>query len=253
MKGGDMQVMYGIDMNSLLDYVEGTASEDTRKRVDQYLDENEEERLVINGIRTYYQEYGVDRQALLTFLQESRTASLAGFQQHITKKRALSRWMGWAAVLLLMGVGMVAYLFFGKSGNAQSSVIAYLADPYPVTVFLSNQPTGAWVAAYQDGNYQQASVLLKNTLQNGQDNAMLKYYTGLSYLYQHPRQPAHAITYLSQVKEGALAQQADWYLALAYLLENNEEEAQPLLQQIVDTRAFRHEAAVELLDRIALN
>jgi len=246
-----MQVMYGIDMNSLLDYVEGTASEDTRRQVDQYLNENEEERLVIDGIRTYYREYGMDRQALLTFLQESRAGSLAGFQQYTTKKRAMPRWMGWAAILLLMCVGVVAYLFFGKPSNTQSTLIAYLDEPYPVTVFLSNQPAEAWVEAYQSGDYQQATVLLKNALQNGEDNAVLQYYAGLSHLYQQPRQPAQAITYLAQVKEGALAQQADWYLALAYLLENNVEEAQPLLQQIVDTQAFRHEAAAGLLDRIA--
>jgi thioredoxin-like negative regulator of GroEL len=152
-----------------------------------------------------------------------------------------------------VALGAATYFFTVVPGNDDASNLsAYLSEPYPVTVFLSDQKADTWVDAYRRGDYQQAGALLDNLRQESQDNApMLKYYAGLSHLYQLPPQPTPAIKYLSQVNEGTFAQQAQWYLALAYLLNGQTEEAGALLENIVAAQAYHHEEAAELLTHIS--
>jgi len=251
MKEDDMQPTESMNLELLIDYVEGSASEATRQQVDQYLNENEEERLIIDGIRVYYQKYGMDRQGMLAYLQDAKTTSLSELMERTTIKRPIPQWIGWAAALLVMCLGVAAYLLIGERNNDQYSIMAYLSEPYPATAFLSGQKSGAWVDAYQTGDYQQSAALLESMVQHQQDDTMLMYYAGLSHLYMHPPQLEPAITYLSQVNEGALVPQSRWYLALAYLLNEQKEKAHSLLQQIVDTQAYQHEEAAELLARLS--
>lgn len=241
-----------IDLELLINYVEGSVTEDTRRSIHQYLKENEEERLVIEGIRTYYHKYGMDRDSMLAYLQNTKDTFLITFKEHTAKRRTMPQWIGWAAALLVMCVGGVVYLLIGEGNNHQPSLASYLSEPYQVTVFLSDQSADAWVEAYQSGDYAQASALLDHLLQKPQDNpALLLYYAGLSHLYQQPPQPQQAIQYLSQVNEGPFTQQARWYLALAYLLDEQTSEAQSLLENIVAAQTFHHEEAAELLTRIS--
>jgi len=251
MKEDGMQPTDSINLESLIDYVEGSASEATRRQVDQYLDENEEERLVIDGIRVYYQKYGMDRQTMLAYLQDAKTASLSELRERTTINKTFPQWIGWAAAFLVMCLGVVAYLFIGDRNTDPYSITAYLSEPYPVTSFLSGQKSAAWIDAYQTGDYQRSAALLESIVQQQQDDTMLMYYAGLSHLYMRPPQPEPAISYLSQVNEGALVPQSLWYLALAYLLDEQTGKAQSLLQQIVDTQAFQHEEAAELLARLS--
>ena len=241
-----------IDLELLINYVENSVTEDTRQSIHQYLNENEAERLVIEGIRTYYRQYGMDREAMLGYLQNTRDTSLIAFKERTTKRRTMPQWIGWAAALLVICLSIVTYLFIGENNSYQSNLTSYLSEPYPVTVFLSNQSADAWVEAYQSGDYQQSSALLDKLIQEPQDNStLLLYYAGLSHLYQQPPQPEPAIKYLSQVNDGAYAQQAHWYLALAYLLNEQTDDAESLLENIVATQTFHHEEAAELLEHIS--
>lgn len=248
MKNDNFYTRDCIDLELLINYVEDSVTEDTRQSIHQYLNENEEDRLVIEGIRTYYHQYGMDRESMLTYLQNTRDTSLAAFKAQTTRKRSIPVWTGWAAAILIICLSIATYLFIGENNSYQSDLTSYLSEPYPVTVFLSDQEADAWIEAYQKGDYHQSSALLDQLVREPQDNpALLLYYAGLSHLYQQPPQPEPAIQYLSQVDQGVFAQQAQWFLALAYLLNEQTEEAQSLLKNIVDARAFHHEEAAGLL------
>lgn len=251
MRKEDNSPMKSVDLESLIDYVEGSASEATRQLVDQYLDENEDDRMVVDGIRTYYEKYGMDRESMLAYLQQSRNTALLEFKERTAKSRSMPQWIGWAAAVVLICLGIGGYFLAQESSSYQSTVISYLSDSYPAPSFLSNENTESWMDAYQTGDYQQAAALLENIIPQQQDNTSLLYYAGLSHLYQHPPQPEPAISYLSQINEGALVPQAHWFLALAYLLHEQTEKAESILNQIVEAQTYHHEAAAELLAQIS--
>lgn len=237
-----------INLNLLIDYVENSVTEDTRKRIDEYLGENEEERLVVDGIRTYYQKYGMDRESMLAYLQDSRDTSLAELEERTAPKRIMPQTIGWAAALLLLCLSVGAYLFVEKNNSVQSELAAYLSEPYSATIFMSDQEPAAWMEAYENGDYQHASALLDNLIQGPQSHdAQLLFFAGLSHLYQQPPQPKQAIAYLSQVNDETYGEQAQWYLALAYLLNEQPTEAKVLLEDIVANQTYHNEEAAELL------
>lgn len=124
---------------------------------------------------------------------------------------------------------------------------ATIATTWQTAVFKYNN-----AAQYNAADYLTAAHTFETLLaQPFEDIYALHFYIGVSYIAAH--QPSNALAHLAQVSTAVtpLRQQALWYMALAYLQNNNRVSAKNVLQQIVSTpNAYRQQEAKSLLAKL---
>lgn len=140
-----------------------------------------------------------------------------------------------AAILVLGLLGL--WFFQNNKPNAIQLAIQSLNEQPPSITVLMDENTetdtnwNAAVEAYQKQAYKIAAALFEK---NSRKTAEYNFYLGLSYLNQKPPVIEKAIQPLKNVVEtdSKFAEEANWYLSLAYVIENNYEDAQKYLEQI---------------------
>lgn len=107
------------------------------------------------------------------------------------------------------------------------------------------------ISAFENTDFARAATLRQQLVD--QDSALIKedfFYLGLSYLYQQPPNTTSAVQYLRQTSEmpgRKFAAESRWSLALAYLLQGDDDLARPILEEIA-TEEWKPEAAARLLE-----
>jgi len=164
------------------------------------------------------------------------------------------------AAVLLLGLTMAAaWLMFGQS-NANDLVAEGLSQKYaaPVTVRSGEDTDPNWknaIQAYKDGNYTTAIAALERSIEKDITNIEEKhFYLGLCYLYQREADHESAIEHLrksKQINPNRYAQQANWFISLALLNLQKDEEAKVLLEEMVaDPKGWKNAEAAELLKEL---
>lgn len=159
-----------------------------------------------------------------------------------------------AAALL---VCVISYFAITNSGvNAQNQLAQeYLGQKHisPVTLMGTGQTKENWstaIEAYKKDDFQKVVAVI-STLEAPTDEQIL--YSALSKLYLDKPNTSGAIQDLKSIitKPSSLVDdQANWFLALAYLNLSNEKEAEPILKSIVRSKSWNHENASQLLNSI---
>lgn len=91
---------------------------------------------------------------------------------------------------------------------------------------------------------------LKNA-QEDPDKLQHRFLLGISYFLTHQAKPAiSTLKEADSLSKGALKIEIRWYLAQAYLLNNDPEEATPYLEWIIDKPGEYAEKARKLLNHI---
>ncbi|GAB3261149.1 hypothetical protein GCM10027347_26000 [Larkinella harenae] len=156
--------------------------------------------------------------------------------------RPLRSWRYWAAaasVVVLSGIGYYTY----QQSASQQTELAY-TESFRSGDALKGLPTTGVPAQtlttfqdalrnYKAGNYDRTIEQLRTLPVDKQTVAYKNYLSGLSYLAN--KQPANAIPLLLKARQtpsSALHQKADWFLALAYVKNNDKGRALPILKQI---------------------
>jgi tetratricopeptide (TPR) repeat protein len=142
------------------------------------------------------------------------------------------RWVAAASVILAISVGVWLAWFRPASPTlAQAAFVAFY-HPEPIMRGGNDCPTKFTPVIIQYRNQQYANALI--ALQNLPDNEVYTiYYRGLCYLALHDA--ARAISLLKAAKQqsnGSLQQRAEWYLALAYLANNDLDDGRKQLEII---------------------
>jgi len=189
-------------------------------------------------------------------LAERQTASAT--KETPVRQLPLRRLRSIAAVLLL-GLTMAAgWLMFGQS-NIDDLVAEGLSQKYtaPVTVRSGDDTDPNWknaIQAYKDGNFTTAIAALERSIEKDITNVDEKhFYLGLCYLYQREADHENAIVHLEkskQINSNRYAQKANWFISLALLNLQREEEAKVLLEEMVTSDGYKSEAAAELLKEL---
>ena len=165
-----------------------------------------------------------------------------------------------AAVLLLGLTLAMGWLMFGTS-NADTLVAEGLSEKYtsPITVRgETNNTDPNWtnaIQAYKDGNFPTAIAALERSIEKDITNVDEKhFYLGLCYLYQKVADHENAIIHLKKSKEinpDRYEQQSNWFISLALLNLQRDEEAIPLLEKMVENnKGWKSGAAAELLKEL---
>ncbi len=160
-------------------------------------------------------------------------------------------WLGEMAAVFLIGI--CAYAWVSRT-PLNEKLFARFYEPYPNVVAsvargaAAQGEKAAVLQLYENSQYQEALVRLRNMLRGNVLDADLLFYAGLTsiqlqeyaqaqaYLQQALRLPAHALT-----------QQATWYLSLVHVKRGQTEQAMPLLKGLAAGDGFYGEKARALL------
>lgn len=106
--------------------------------------------------------------------------------------------------------------------------------------------------AYINQDFTKAVGYYNQLIDQGAANAYDQFYLGVSYLRKSPSAPQQTIDLLTQVQADipAFQQEINWVMSLAYLKNNQRQEAKVLLEQIVDQQAYMAKSAERLLEAL---
>ncbi|HSD64999.1 MAG TPA: hypothetical protein VLB50_14445, partial [Ignavibacteriaceae bacterium] len=137
-----------------------------------------------------------------------------------------------AAALFLVACSAVL-IFFGESNSIKLFKEYY--KPYPNIIPMvrgseSDFDLRAAMVLYNSGNYEQAVIEFDKILSSGVKNESAVFYEGVSFLSLGNGDKAEsAFEKVINIGDSKLKDQAEWYLALSYLLEEKKENAESLL------------------------
>lgn len=175
-----------------------------------------------------------------------------------SKTRSLSI-LKWAAAIILISAASLMLFISNNQTSSTDLAQSYISEVYNAPSSLrsdeQSKDSKNWLEAkklYKEKSYQQAAILIEEDIKNnGSVSNQEHFYLGLCYLYQSPKQANKAIKQFAKVdKESLLGNPANWYQSLAYILENKESEAIPLLKTIANGKTNRTEKAKLLLKNI---
>lgn len=171
--------------------------------------------------------------------------------------RKLFHWKTYFAVAAAVLIAVVAgsyFLFYKPNQPTGAQIFASNFKPYEdvVTVRGETEAQDALAHAmelYNEGNYQKAIPYFKAAQQKVPTADEPPFYLATSWLALH--QPDKAIPLLLKLEESrsVFHDQAQWYLVLAYELQNNNHEATDRLRAIANDAAHSYsERAAEILE-----
>lgn len=109
----------------------------------------------------------------------------------------------------------------------------------------------AAMVLYNSGNYQQAVTEFDKILSSDPENEAALFYKGISYLSLEKGDKAESdLEHALSLQNGKLKDQAEWYLALSYLLNDKVPEAENLLVKIVNEKNYYSPQAENLNGRL---
>ncbi len=109
------------------------------------------------------------------------------------------------------------------------------------------------IDAYQLGDFARSAELREEVVAKGSATEEDLFYLALSYLYQPNQNPTAAIRHLQSIlalPAPEQRQEAEWFLALAYVRNGQDAAAITLLQKIVNGAQWKKEEAAELLEAL---
>lgn len=206
------------------DYLDGRLSEEARAELEARIDTDDElaqafalRRDMDRHLRK--QEKRVQLKATLAelgeeFFQAETTTAKPAEAKRIPLHR---RWYAYAAAILLVAtVSVVLYL------NLRPGLYEQYAQHAPLALTVMSADADALGAqaeqAFNDGNYENAYVLLQNYVNTNPSNNLARLYLGITALETDRLEEAQSI--FNQLKTEAGGQWTDygrWYLALTYL------------------------------------
>lgn len=174
----------------------------------------------------------------------------------ITGKTQPKPWIWAVAASIVFIVGIALWWIMNSNSRMAQDLYAefYRPDPGLPTLMgaSEDQKLAEAMTYYREGNYEESSNRLKElTDQNIKSDTVLTY-LGLSYLGEE--KPEEAISTWLEIDEFTdivLARKVQWYIAMAYLKENQLELAKEQLKDIARHAEHRYfEQALKVLDKL---
>ena len=160
------------------------------------------------------------------------------------------------AVAAASALFFFCWQFIATEKNTPEQLFAQSYEPYAASIStrgLTSEKSLIQANSYYNGqNYQAAIPPLKTALSNHPNNSDLELALGNSYLFSN--QIDLAITHFQNIiqrKDPLYTDQANWYLALSYLKNDQPEKCKNILQLLAgDSKADFHQEAAELLKKL---
>ena len=161
------------------------------------------------------------------------------------------------AVAATVLVFLTAYFLLNQPPDNQA-IFADNFTPYQDVLTTKGEPTNPIdllevqaMNAYNGKEFDQAVDVFKKLNKEEPDNAAYSFYLSISLLSQN--KPAEAVHFLEIIAKGNsdFSEQADWYLALAHLANNDTSLAKAVLKHITKSTVHdRKKEAEKLLNEL---
>jgi tetratricopeptide (TPR) repeat protein len=190
-----------------------------------------------------------------------RSGALRELIDHIVQ------WMSWlffgkrwipiagtiAIVILLVLLPMVR-----QSGNPYLSMLTFEKVPYQeyhtragITPSPMSPLFSMGMQAYNEGNYKDAAAILSEATVESPANWSGWFFLGVSYFMDGQAKPAiDALLKADSLNRYAMEIEVKWYLAQAYLLNNDPDGALPYLQWLAEKPGEYSSKAKDLINKI---
>ncbi len=243
----------------LLDYLDGILDEDSTRQIEYAIDESDELKSIVEGIRVYYEEEGKDRAKLEVYADQIRGkfySSTTNDSEHNSGfQKTPAFWFRTAAAIGLFLIAGTVLLYNTLSIDVEQLVSHHIQDHYdaPLTFRGDNDPNQLmWsdiVDSYLKKDFELSLVKLEKLPDYDDRRLPVDFYTGLCNLYKKGANYEKAIESLKLVSdsEHRLNEKAEWYLALAYYQNSEEVKAKALLQKITEKNFYKRKEAKKLL------
>ena len=201
----------------------------------------------------------LQRLAMDSVMEEGEMGLKHILQKHEIETYSKNPYYRILIVLAVMLLGFAAYYFYQRSTTPPIEIqVADYFVPYksPVVLRSNTASTTAWsrgAEAYANGEYEVASQEFEAAeTEQSAPLYLIKYYRALSLLASKSGSADLSVVLLSEVAQGShdYVQQANWYLALAYVKADRQKEAKLLLSEIVKRRNYMHKEAGEILKKL---
>lgn len=171
-----------------------------------------------------------------------------------SSKKPFKYWAVAAGLVLLLSISFTWFLTQEKQSN-EELFIAYF-EPYRNIVHpivrgesSSDVQTKAF-EAYEEKDFDKSITLFNNILKKDSSNTVIAFYKANALLQKNQTTEAISI-FKENIKSSESLQDKNlWYLALAYVKENNIEEATKTLNQLIALSDYKSEEAKILLKKL---
>jgi len=239
-----------LSFDELIAYSENQLSERQLAEIKEHIDRCPLCSEAIEGVHTVSDKQNL-RPIVRSLRQEIRTRTT---QSHV-KKQNLKIYYALAASLLLAS-SLLIYLF--SQNPMEKEIFSKYFKPYPNTIPIvrGEEPVDQLKLAmieYEFENYTETVLILDKFLKDDPENTTARFYSGVSNLCLD--KPVQAINQLKKVVssssgESDLKNRAEWYLGLAYLKNQDVENAKALFKKIASKDQDYKQKSDEILEII---
>jgi tetratricopeptide (TPR) repeat protein len=167
-------------------------------------------------------------------------------------KKTHTKWLVAASIIILLGM---SYFIVFQNINSNEALFAENFEPYRniiqpiVRSNVSDDIKSQAFIAYEKREFNKA-ILFFSKIQETESNSYYIFYKANCFLALENSSEAISLlkNYIST--QGDFTEKARWYLALAYLKENNIKSTKNILQNIVDSKTYYHKKAALLLNEL---
>jgi len=220
----DAYLLEQLSESQVLEFEEALKSDaDLRNKVDEY-------RAVKEGVEDSGREELKERLKALE--------GLVSLETKVSKRTAVWYSSRIAAVIILLILPFY-FILSDVSDLDSEEVFASHFKPYPVLANgtvrgeAADDPLADGLRAYENGDYELSIITLENTLKQADSSNIGNFYLALSYLANEDAGEAiHLLQGLAEDRDFNLYEQAKWYIGLAFLKNNQPEEARNTFQSL---------------------
>ena len=244
--------MKGISPEEYQLYLKNKLSDERKKEIDQFLEEHPLFRESLEGFNYFPEEPALDK--ILDGLNEKIDSKLATYSPPEKKTRQLRTrrwWLSAAAILLLIASFIWVYQI--SSSPSPTDLYAEYFEAFPNT--LENVERGEaevnGMANYERGNYTSAIPFLKNRIEKDPQDLPARFYLAQCHLALDNTTAAFPeLEQVSRSSNRTWRNLANWYIALAWLKEEQPGKATPLLQMVISNDGDFSGEAKELIEKL---
>ncbi|MEM9829023.1 MAG: tetratricopeptide repeat protein [Bacteroidota bacterium] len=237
------------------DYIHGNLSVTEREQFEADMATDEQLREEVELHRQLI--FSVETESLRQLLDQIHEKNFESEAQVVSmpRRRSFFPMAIAASVALLILAGW--WIFNLQTSSPESVYAAYFtpAEGLPTTLgYSTNTDFAEGMVSYKLEEYTEALEYWQPLLEVDPTNDTLNYYVGVTFLANE--QPDSAIDYLTTVVSGeqsSFRTPAQWYLALAYLKTDEQEQAKPLLEDLANRDNSYQSQSSEILQKMEDN
>jgi tetratricopeptide (TPR) repeat protein len=160
------------------------------------------------------------------------------------------------AVLLSVFAGAIVLISVFLRNPSNEKIFDKYYKPYESTLIfrssdMEHSDLKEAMQKYQHGDYKGALVLFEKIVKDDPSKTGLNFYSGISHMEEKNYDDAgQSFNKVIQDRYNIFYEQAEWYLALCYLITDKDEKAAGMFEKIATGNGYYRKQAKKVLNRI---